>query len=139
MMNIGYYQGILQLRNIDKELVSFVKKYFKKNGVNIAKEVKLSNGWDYYVDSNKHLLRLGKELVKRFNGELKTSKKLHTQDRLSGKKIYRVTLLFRMSKLRVGDVIEYKGKKVKIKNLGKKISAIYLDNGKRVSFNYLKV
>jgi len=94
-MNPQYYEGILQLRNPNKEVINFIRNQFKNNEkAHIAKQEKLKTGIDLYISSNKFLLALGKKLKKSFNGELKTSRKLHSQSRLTSKKVYRVTVCF---------------------------------------------
>ena len=95
-MDLNYYEGILQLRNPNEETINFIKNQFKNNPkVWIAKHEKLKTGVDFYISSNKFLLSLGKKLKKSFKGELITSRKLHTQHRMTSKKVYRVTVCFR--------------------------------------------
>ncbi len=62
----------------------------------IAKEEKHKTGMDYYISSNRFLLQLGKKLKKSFKGEFKVSRRIYTQDRMSSKNVYRVTVLFRL-------------------------------------------
>ncbi len=97
MENHQYFEGILQLRNPNEELIGFIKNQFENNAhVWIAKEERLKNGVDIYVSSNRFLLALGKKLKKAFNGELKTSKRLYGVDRQTSKLRYRATVLFRL-------------------------------------------
>ena len=96
-MNPQYFEGILQLRNPNEEVLNFISNQFKRNEkVWIAKQERLKTGIDLYISSNKFLLALGKKLKKSFKGELKTSRKLHTKNRLTSKNVYRVTVLFRL-------------------------------------------
>ena len=104
-----YFQGILQLRNPDKEIMNFVKKEVSKRNDMITQVKKVKNGIDLYFTSQRFLRSLGNKIQKNFAGELKSSRKLHTQDKQSGKKIYRVNVLFRLSTLKKGDTIRYKG------------------------------
>ena len=95
--NPQYFEGILQLRNPNEECMNFVMNQFKKNDkVWIAKVEKLKTGIDLYVSSNRFILSLGKKLKKSFKGELKTSRKHHTQNRLTSRKVYRVTVCYRL-------------------------------------------
>jgi len=95
--NLQYYEGILQIRNPSEEVLNFICNQFENNQkVWIAKHEKLKNGIDFYISSNKFLLALGKKLKKSFKGELKTSRKLHTRNRVTSKAVYRVTVLFRV-------------------------------------------
>ncbi len=93
----GYYQSILQLRPCTEEIFNFVLNQIKKNKITIGKKVELKNGLDLYLSSNKLTLALGKKLKKSFRGSLKISKKLFTKDRLTGKRVYRVTVCFRLT------------------------------------------
>lgn len=96
-MDTRYYEGTLQLRNPNEEVLNFIKNQFKNNPkVWIANQEKLKTGIDLYISSNRFLLSLGKKLKKSFKGELKTSRKLHTKSRITSKNIYRVTVLFRL-------------------------------------------
>lgn len=132
-----YYEGILQLRNPTKELIDFVRWDVKRKGdVSVAKQVKVVNGIDFYISDQRYTLGLGRRLQRQFKGELKTSKKLYSMDRFTGKRIYRVTVLFRLPKFKKGDIVKWKGKKIRIRFLGKKVSGVELETGKKVSFGY---
>ena len=93
----GYYQSILQLRPCKEEVINFVINQIKKNNIQIGKKVELKEGLDLYLSSNKFTLALGKKLKKSFKGSLKISKKLFTRDRLTSKKVYRITVCFRLT------------------------------------------
>ncbi len=97
-MDRNYYEGKLQLRNPNEEVLNFINNQFKNNEkVWIAKAERLKTGIDLYISSNRFLLSLGKKLKKSFKGELKTSRKLFSKSRLTSKQLYRVTVLFRLS------------------------------------------
>jgi NMD protein affecting ribosome stability and mRNA decay len=101
-----YYEGILQVRNPSKEVIDFVrKKSSEDNKTNIVAEIKEKNGVDLYFDSQRYLQTLGKKLKKKFAGELKVSPKLKTESKITSKKVYRVTVLFRVYNAQPGDVI----------------------------------
>ncbi|MBI2659486.1 hypothetical protein HYX05_05305 [Candidatus Woesearchaeota archaeon] len=127
-----YYQGILQLRDVTEEIISFVRNQVKKReDVAITKTVRLGNGVDLYITSQKFITMLGKKLKESFGGELKISSKLHT--RRKGKNLYRVNALFRLSKYKKGDVVEVRGDKVRLIRIGKKIFARNLKTGSKVT------
>ena len=128
-----YYQGILQLRDVNEEILSFVHNQIKKReDVAITKTVKLDNGVDLYITSQKFITLVGKKLKDSFGGELKISSKLHTKSR-QGKNLYRVNALFRLSKYRKGDVVSVRGDKVRLISIGKKIFARDLRTGNKVT------
>ena len=111
----NYYEGILQLRDCTSEVVAFARKRIEsESGVWIAKEAKVKGGMDFYLSSNKFLKKMGKILALRFSGIVKSTSKLHTEDRQSSKKVYRGTILFRMPSFQKGDVGVFRGDECKV-------------------------
>jgi len=131
----NYFQGILQLRNCKEEVIDFVENQIKKAGredVYVSKKVNVVGGVDIYLTSNKFLRLLGKKLKKSFNGELKESEKLFSRNRQTQKNIYRLNVLFRLTNLKKGDIVEFRGRKVKIMSIGSKVQAKEVETGKRI-------
>ena len=129
-----YFQGILQLRNVNDEAVSFVLNQIKKReNVHITKSVKFPDGIDFYITSQKFIRILGKKLKDRFGGELKISSKLHTKSRRTGKELYRINVLFKSAKFKRGDIVSVRGDKVRLIKVGKRIFARELKTGKKVT------
>ncbi|MBW2993463.1 hypothetical protein KY317_02725 [Candidatus Woesearchaeota archaeon] len=135
-MHDKYYEGILQLRNPTKEIIRFAKNQIEKSKIFVANEIKLKNGIDMYLSSQRFLRALGTKLKKRFGGQLKTSRKLHTVSRKTGKRLYRVTVLLRCPTFRAGDIITYKGEKIKVKSIGKKVFAQNIKTGKKLAIRF---
>ncbi len=135
-MNIprkDYYQGILQLRDVNEDILGFVHSQIRKReGITVTRTVKFTDGLDLYITSQKFIRILGKKLKDRFGGELKVSAKLHTTNR-QGKELYRVNLLFRPLKYRKGDIISIRDEKVRLTGIGKKIFARNLNTGKKMT------
>lgn len=128
-----YYQGILQLRDINDKIIGFVHSQIEKRGdVAVTKTVKLPNGSDLYITSQKFIRILGKKLKESFGGELKISSKLHTRNR-QGKELHRVNVLFRLSKYRKGDVVSIRGDDLRLISIGKKIFAKNMKTGRKVT------
>ena len=129
-----YYQGILQLRDVNDEIISFVRNQIKKrkDEVAITKTVNLPNGLDLYITSQKFIRVLGKKLKESFGGELKISAKLHTRNR-QGKDLYRVNVLFRLSKHKKGYVVSIRGEQVRLIRIGRKTFARNMKTGKKVT------
>lgn len=132
----NYYEGILQLRNPNQEVIDFVKKAIHKAGVFVSQEKRTVNGTDLYVGSQRFLRTLGRELQARFHGEMVISTRIHTRNRQTSKEVYRVSLLFRLYDLKIGQTAKFKNKFVKITHLGKKVKGIDVDTNKKVEFNY---
>lgn len=135
--NKDYYEGILQLRNIDNEVIEFTLKEIEKNeNAHIAKISKATNGVDIYLSPQKMLRSLGNKLQNHFGGQLIVSKKLHTRSRVTSKDLYRVNMLFRLPKFKKGDLIEYKGDKIKIISVHKKVLAKDIKTGKKLNIRF---
>ena len=132
-----YYEGTLQLRNPTKEVLEFVMESINKaDSTLISKKEKVVNGFDLYITSQKFLQHLGKKLKKHFHGELKISSRLHTKNRITSRNIYRVSVLFRMPKFKKGDIMDYKGEKIKVIGVSKKILAKNLTTGRKLRLNF---
>lgn len=92
-----YYEAILQLRPKNKKVLDYVLKQIeKRKNVFISKRIELKTGIDLYMSDRKFTMALGKKLKKTFKGNVKLSRKLYGFDRVRGKKVYRVTVLFRL-------------------------------------------
>lgn len=130
----NYFQGILQLRDVNDEVISFVLNQIKKrkDEVAITKTVTLHNGFDLYLTSQKFIRILGKKLKENFGGELKLSSKLHTRNR-EGKDLYRINVMFRLLKIRKGSIVTVRGEEVKIMRLGHKIFAKSMKTGRKMT------
>jgi len=116
-----YFEGILQLRNVRDEVIEFaINEIEKIEYTNIAKIKKVTNGVDIYMSPQKSLRSLGNKLQNKFGGQLLVSTKLHTRSRVTSRELHRVNMLFRSPNFKKGDIIEYKGEKIKIISIHKK-------------------
>jgi NMD protein affecting ribosome stability and mRNA decay len=130
-----YFEGNLQLRNATSEIIAFVKNDLaeqEKNGVHIAKEKIKGDSADFKLSSSKYLRALGKKIKARFNGELTETSRLFSRNKQTSKDIYRTTVLFRLRGHRVGDIITQRGREIKIKTIGKRVTGIDVKTGKKV-------
>ena len=137
MPNDQYYEGILQLRNPSKEVIKKLKELAKaKKDVYIAKEEKVRGGVDFYLSSWRYLIELGNKLRKKYGGEVKTSRKIWGVNKQTSKRVYRVVFLLRLPNVKIGEIIEYRGRKVKIKEFRKKIAVVDIETGKKSLVKY---
>lgn len=136
--NIGqYYEGVLQLRNPKKDVIEYLDELVgERENIKIVHQIKIANGIDIYMDNQRYMISIGRKLQNRFGGELKITRKLFTVNRQTGKKIYRVNVLFKIPEFKVGDIIKYKGKEIKIKYIGKKVFGFDIKTGKKISIKY---
>jgi len=132
-----YFEGTLQLRNVDDEVIDFVVKEIEKTeDTHVAKVKKVTNGFDIYISRQRFLRSLGNRLQQRFGGQIKVSTKLHTRHKQTSKELHRVNLLFRMPKFKKGDIIKYKGDKIKIISMHKKVFAKDVKTGKKLNLTF---
>ncbi|MAF51080.1 MAG: hypothetical protein CMH64_03220 [Nanoarchaeota archaeon] len=90
-----YFEAKLQIRPKDEKILEYVKEYCDgRKNLFISKIEEIKQGYDLYMNSQKETRSLGNLLRKRFNGEVKESKKLF--GRKDGRDVYRATVLFRL-------------------------------------------
>lgn len=126
----GYFEAILQLRDITPEMHQIALNEIQKSHLNISKTVQHSNGTDYYLNDNRKTIQIGKLLQERFGGDFQVTTKLHTKK--NEKEIYRYTILFRGLDFKKGDIVLYKGDEYRINFLGKDIQLQNIESGKKV-------
>jgi len=92
-----YFEAIIQLRPATDEIMRFIHNRLKERpAVFISRVEETKHGVDLYLSSQKYAQTIGRGLKKAFDGEMKLSRTLHTQDKMSGKRVYRITVLFRL-------------------------------------------
>lgn len=126
-----YFEGILQLRDPNEEVLDFVAKEMEKNKITLAKTKEYKNGIDLYLSSQRFIRAVGKKLQDKFGGVLKMSKKLHTVSKVTSKSLYRVTVFFKMLPFRAGDVIKYQGEEWKILSIDTQVRLKNIKSGKK--------
>jgi nonsense-mediated mRNA decay protein 3 len=137
--NDQYFEGILQLRNIDDEVLEEIDKKLSKvtkKGISISKIKDVKNGLDLYFNNKKYIQKLGQELQKKFGGILKISPQLFSRDKQTSKDLYRVNVLLKLFDFKVGDILKINDSYIKITSLDKKINGIDLELNKKKSFDY---
>jgi NMD protein affecting ribosome stability and mRNA decay len=137
-----YFEGILQIRYGNPELLKWVHARIKADGrALVAKEKKVTNGVDVYISSQHYLQNLGRQIKKRFIGILKVSRRLHTTDKMTSKLLYRVTVLFKVLPFKRGDIVTLHGEQVEVLNIGNRAQVKDIKSGakKDVDLEFLKV
>jgi NMD protein affecting ribosome stability and mRNA decay len=134
-----YFEGILQLRNPNKEVLDFIRNdvaEHKSQGIFISKEEKQTDGIDFLISSNKYLRALGKKLRTKYTGEFKESPRLFTRNRQTSRDVYRMNVFFRLKSYKVGDVVKKGEREITITNIGKRISGVEKKTGKKVFLEF---
>ena len=92
-----YYEAKFQIRPNNKKLIDFFKNQVDKDkNCFIIKEITNKYGTDFFLTSRKSSIIIVKKLKKNFNGTVKVTKTLYGIDKQKSKKIYRLTVLFRL-------------------------------------------
>jgi NMD protein affecting ribosome stability and mRNA decay len=130
-----YFEGVLQLRNAAEDALAFVRKDIadhSSEGVHLVKETGHGGDFDFKLTSAKYLRALGKRLAQNFNGELTETSRLFSKNRMTGKEVHRVSVLFKLRGHKVGNIVDHKGMKVKVRHTGKHVQAVDIRTGKRI-------
>ena len=119
----GYYEVVIQLRADDRELKpeekeiadnivnTVLNKQYKKDKLAVLQEkAKLKEGTDYYIGSYKSGKKVINRLKDQFGGIIKESPRLISEDKSTGKKLYRIWISIRIPKFQLGDIIKYQDK-----------------------------
>ena len=123
----AYFEAVLQMRNPTKEVLQFVEKEVaQQKNVFITKKSEVDRGFDYFLTKNNFARRLGEKLQNKFGGLLKTSAQLFTFEKQTGKKVYRLNVLFKLPSFKKDDLIEFKGEMLKVISVRKDLHVINL-------------
>ena len=130
----GYYEAILQLRNILQDVIDFVEEEIPKMNLSISKVVELKTGVDYFLSDNNLTKMLGKKLQEKFGGEVLITATLHTKKK--DKDMYRLTILFRQAPFQKGDTVLRDGEEYAVLTMAKEIILQHVKTGKKVHVRY---
>lgn len=116
----GYYEAVIQLRADNRELNSdeianaeeiikrTIEKQSKKDKLAYIPEVaKLKEGKDYYIGSLKSAKKVAEHLKEELGGIIKESPRLISEDKSTGKGLYRFWISVRLSNFEIGDFIKH--------------------------------
>ena len=105
-----YFEGILQIRNVDEELLGFLESEMReanRNQVFITDMQEHKDGVDLYLTSKKHVSRLARLLQEKFGGIVKESEQLFSHDRQTSKDVYRLNAIFIKSPVKKNEPIHF--------------------------------
>lgn len=137
---INYFEGILQLREVSKDVFDYVEEEcLNEHPRMVAKVLQVRGGYDLYLQNNKFLTKLGKRIQTRFCGELLKTASLHTRDTQKNKDLYRLTVLFRQHEYGKGDTILFQGEEYLIVSAEGKVHLKNNKTGKKMITTYKKL
>ncbi|MEM2131117.1 MAG: NMD3-related protein [Candidatus Woesearchaeota archaeon] len=133
----SYFEGTLQIRNLNDEILNYINKYIEKNNLTIAKKTQIEKGIDIQLSDQKKIQNLAHHLKNNFGGILKISNRQFTQDKLTSKQIYRINALYEAPEYKKGDVLKIENNIYYLTNVERDISAIDLKTGKKTTITRL--
>ncbi|WP_407415143.1 60S ribosomal export protein NMD3 [Methanobrevibacter sp.] len=131
-LQAGYYEAVIQLRADKREIKS--EEYSKADEIverTLIKQsksdklaycpqiAKLKEGYDYYIGSLKSARKVVEALKEEFGGTIKESPRLISEDKSTGKGLYRIWISIRIPEFETDDFVKYEGKIIQIKGIDK--------------------
>ena len=131
-LQAGYYEAVIQLRADKREIKS--EEYSKADEIverTLIKQsksdklaycpqiAKLKEGYDYYIGSLKSARKVVEALKEEFGGTIKESPRLISEDKSTGKGLYRIWISIRIPEFEADDFVKYDGKIIQIKSIDK--------------------
>lgn len=146
----GYYETVVQLRADERELTEFetekVDEIVDKTLANrydidklayLVQKAKLKEGNDYYIGSYKSGKKVVEAIQEEFGGIIKESPRLISQDKSTGKGLYRIWISIRLSRFKIGDFVRYDDKDSQIVDIdGKRILINSLDTFEKIAIQW---
>ncbi|WP_297982244.1 60S ribosomal export protein NMD3 [uncultured Methanobrevibacter sp.] len=146
----GYYEAVIQLRadkrDLDEKEIETseeiiyrtLKKQMKKDKLAYIPQVaKLKEGNDYYIGSYKTAKKLVEHLKDELGAIVKESPRLISEDKNTGKGLYRIWISVRLPNFQKGEFIKYNDGIYKIISIdGKRIQILNLDTMEKTALKW---
>ena len=146
----GYYEAVIQLRADERELDSdeianaeeiigrVIEKQARKDKLAYIPQIATpKEGKDYYIGSLKTARKVAGQLKEELGGTTKESPRLITEDKNTGKGLYRTWISFRLPKINVGDFIRFNSKIARITAItGSRIQVEDLESHEDISLKW---
>lgn len=131
-MQSGYYETVIQFRADHREIKSeeytkadeiverTLQKQSKSDKLAYCPQIaKLKEGYDYYIGSFKSGHKVADALKEEFGGITKESPRLISEDKSTGKGLYRVWISLRIPEFEIGDFIKFEDKTMQVTGISK--------------------
>ena len=128
----GYYETVIQFRADSREIKpeEYAKadeivertliKQSKSDKLAYCPQIaKLKEGYDYYIGSFKSGHKVAEALTEEFGGIVKESPRLISEDKSTGKGLYRVWISVRIPEFETEDFIRFEDKILQVQSIGK--------------------
>ena len=131
-LQAGYYEAVIQFRADAREIKqdeyakaeeiiekSLIKQSKKDKLAYCPQIAKLKEGRDYYIGSLKSARKVVEALKDEFGGIIKESPRLISEDKSTGKGLYRIWISIRIPEFEIGDFIKYDNKISQVRDIDK--------------------
>lgn len=128
----GYYESVVQFRADNRPIKSeeyqkakeivrrTLEKQQKSDKLAYCPQIaKLKEGHDYYIGSFKSGKKVAENLKEEFGGTIKESPRLISEDKSTGKGLYRIWISVRIPEFEVDDFIKFEDKIIQVKSIRK--------------------
>lgn len=128
----GYYETVIQFRADKREIKpeeyakadeiverTLVKQSSSDKLAYCPQIAKLKEGYDYYIGSFKSGKKVAEALKEEFGGIIKESPRLISEDKSTGKGLYRVWISVRIPEAEINDFISYENKIIQLTSISK--------------------
>ncbi|WP_413823556.1 MULTISPECIES: 60S ribosomal export protein NMD3 [unclassified Methanobrevibacter] len=126
----GYYEAVIQLRADNREIKQeelnkiegvvqhTINKQAKKDKLAYIPQILTpKEGFDYYIGSYKTAKKIINNLKNEIGGESKESPRLISEDKSTGKGLYRIWISFRLPEYEIGDFVKFEDKILEITHI----------------------
>jgi len=137
------HEAIVQLRNCDEKIVEKARNYlFDMGAITTRVSIRKNKGKlevDWYINKKNYAKKLLDKLSQEYIGEKQITAKLHTLDKDTGKRIYKITAKFDKFKFNKGDKILFKDQELIVQGLKGNYLVVKKDSQKlNIPLNKLK-
>ena len=128
----GYYETVIQFRADNREIklkeYALADEIVERTLIKQSKTdklaycpqiAKLKEGYDYYIGSFKSGRKVAEALTEEFGGIIKESPRLISEDKSTGKGLYRIWISVRIPEFEIDDFIRYDDKIIQVKSISK--------------------
>ena len=113
------------------------KQYKKDKLAYIPQVARLKEGNDYYIGSLKSAKKVIEHLKEEFGGTTKESPRLISEDKSTGKGLYRIWISLRLPKFVKDDFVKYNDNVYQINDVdGNRIQVINLENQEKIALKW---
>ncbi len=146
----GYYEAVIQLRSDSRNLTEeeieksedlifkTIKKQSKKDKLAYIPQIsKPKEGKDYYIGSLKSAKKVAEQLKEKLGGIIKESPRLISEDKSTGKGLYRIWISVRLPKFEINDFVKYNNIIGKLLSIdGNRIQIENLENYEKITLKW---